>query len=79
MYVSVKHQQLYVIKNDSTIRKYPISTSKNGIGSKQDSYKSYITILSFANDEERGEKSNEQTGYELSFQNERCNDGKRAL
>jgi hypothetical protein len=39
MYVSVKHQQLYVIKNDSTIRKYPISTSKNGIGSKQDSYK----------------------------------------
>lgn len=39
MYVSVKHQHLYLIQNDSTIRKYPISTSKNGIGSKQDSYK----------------------------------------
>ncbi len=25
--------------------------------------KSTITLLSFANDEERGEKSNEQTGY----------------
>ena len=39
MYVSVKHQRLYLIENDSTIRKYPISTAKNGIGSKQDSYK----------------------------------------
>ncbi|MBL4593435.1 MAG: L,D-transpeptidase [Flavobacteriales bacterium] len=39
MYVSVKHQRLYLIKNDSTIRKYPISTAKNGIGSKQNSYK----------------------------------------
>ncbi|MBL4593210.1 MAG: L,D-transpeptidase, partial [Flavobacteriales bacterium] len=39
MYVSVKHQRLYLIKNDSTIRKYPISTSKNGIGSKQNTYK----------------------------------------
>jgi hypothetical protein len=39
MYVSVKHQRLYLIENDSTIKKYPISTSKNGIGSKQDSYK----------------------------------------
>ncbi len=39
MYVSVKHQRLYLIKNDSTIRKYPISTAKNGIGSHKDSYK----------------------------------------
>ena len=39
MYVSVKHQRLYLIENDSTIRKYSISTAKNGIGSKQDSYK----------------------------------------
>ncbi len=39
MYVSVKHQRLYLIKNDSTIRKYSISTAKNGIGSKRDSYK----------------------------------------
>lgn len=39
MYVSVKHQCLYLIENDSTIRKYPISTAKKGIGSKQNSYK----------------------------------------
>jgi hypothetical protein len=39
MYVSVKHQRLYLIKNDSTIRKYPISTAALGIGSKQNSYK----------------------------------------
>jgi len=39
MYVSVKHQRLYLIVNDSTIRKYPISTAKNGIGSKRNSYK----------------------------------------
>jgi len=39
MYVSVKHQRLYLIKNDSTIKKYSISTAKKGIGSKQDSYK----------------------------------------
>jgi hypothetical protein len=39
MYVSVKHQRLYLIKNDSTIKKYSISTSKKGIGSKANSYK----------------------------------------
>ncbi len=39
MYVSVKHQRLYLIKNDSTIRKYCISTAKKGIGSKQNSFK----------------------------------------
>lgn len=39
MYVSVKHQRLYLIVNDSTIRKYPISTAKKGIGSKMNSYK----------------------------------------
>lgn len=39
MYVSVKHQRLYLIENDSTIRKYPISTAKKGIGSKQNSFK----------------------------------------
>ncbi|MDB4533487.1 L,D-transpeptidase [Vicingaceae bacterium] len=39
MYVSVKHQRLYLIKNDSTIRKYPISTASKGIGSKANSYK----------------------------------------
>lgn len=39
MYVSVKHQRLYLIEGDSTIRKYQISTAKNGIGSKQNSYK----------------------------------------
>jgi L,D-transpeptidase catalytic domain len=39
MYVSVKHQKLYLIENDSTIKKYSISTAKKGIGSKQNSYK----------------------------------------
>ncbi len=39
MYVSVKHQRLYLIVNDSTIRKYPISTAAKGIGSKMNSLK----------------------------------------
>ncbi|MBL4668063.1 MAG: L,D-transpeptidase [Flavobacteriales bacterium] len=39
MYVSVKYQRLYLIVNDSTIRKYSISTAKKGIGSKANSYK----------------------------------------
>ena len=39
MYVSIKHQQLYLIENDSTIRKYPVSTAKNGIGNKANSFK----------------------------------------
>jgi len=39
MYVSVKHQELYLVENDSTIKKYPISTSKKGIGNKQNSFK----------------------------------------
>ena len=39
MYVSIKHQRLYLIVNDSTIRKYPISTAAKGIGSKMNSYK----------------------------------------
>ncbi|MCO6499252.1 MAG: L,D-transpeptidase [Vicingus serpentipes] len=39
MYVSIKHQHLYLIENDSTIRKYPISTAKKGIGNKQNSFK----------------------------------------
>ena len=39
MYVSVKHQRLYLIKGDSTIRKYSISTAKKGIGSKANSLK----------------------------------------
>lgn len=39
MYVSVKYQRLYLIVNDSTIRKYSISTAKKGIGSKSGSNK----------------------------------------
>ena len=39
MYVAVKHQRLYLIKGDSTIRKYSISTAKKGVGSKKNSYK----------------------------------------
>lgn len=38
MYISLKHQQLFLIKNDSTIKKYPISTSKKGIGNQEDSF-----------------------------------------
>ena len=38
MYISLKHQQLFLIKNDSTIKKYPISTSKKGIGNQQNSF-----------------------------------------
>jgi len=39
MYISIKHQHLYLIENDSTIRKYPISTAKKGIGNKENSLK----------------------------------------
>jgi hypothetical protein len=39
MYVSVKYQRLYLIVNDSTIRKYSISTAKKGIGCKVNSNK----------------------------------------
>lgn len=39
MYVSVKYQRLYLIENDSTIRKYPISTASKGIGSIRNSFK----------------------------------------
>ena len=39
MYVSVKYQRLYLIVNDSTIRKYSISTAKKGIGCKVKSNK----------------------------------------
>jgi len=39
MYVSVKYQRLYLIVNDSTIRKYSISTAKKGIGCKSGSNK----------------------------------------
>jgi len=39
MYVSVKYQRLYLIVNDSTIRKYSISTAKKGIGCKAKSNK----------------------------------------
>jgi len=39
IYVSVKHQRLYLIVNDSTIRKYSISTAKKGIGNKMGSNK----------------------------------------
>jgi hypothetical protein len=39
MYISIKHQRLYLIENDSTIRKYPISTAKKGVGNKMNSLK----------------------------------------
>ena len=39
MHVSVKHQRLYLIENDSTIRKYPISTAEKGMGCTRNSMK----------------------------------------
>lgn len=39
MYVSIKHQKLYLIENDSTIKKYPISTALKGVGNKLHSLK----------------------------------------
>lgn len=39
LYISVKHQRLYLIKNDSTIRKYKISTASKGVGSQTNSNK----------------------------------------
>lgn len=39
MYVSVKYQRLYLIVNDTTIRRYSVSTAKKGIGSKANSNK----------------------------------------
>lgn len=34
LYVSVKHQKMYLIKNDSVAKHYTISTSKKGVGNK---------------------------------------------
>ncbi|MBI2279885.1 MAG: L,D-transpeptidase [Bacteroidetes bacterium] len=34
LYVSVKYQSLYLIKNQKVIKKYPVSTSTYGIGNK---------------------------------------------
>ncbi len=39
MYVSIKHQKLYLIENDSTVKKYPISTALKGVGNKLHSLK----------------------------------------
>ena len=39
IYVSIKHQHLFLVKNDSTFRSYPISTATKGIGNKANSNK----------------------------------------
>ena len=39
LYISVKHQKMYLIENRTTVKTYPISTSKKGIGSHQNSNK----------------------------------------
>ena len=39
MYVSIKYQHLYLIENDVTTKKYPISTAAKGVGNKQGSNK----------------------------------------
>ena len=39
LYISVKHQKMYLIDNGKTVKTYPISTAKKGIGSHQNSNK----------------------------------------
>ena len=39
LYISVKHQKMYLIENGITVKIYPISTAKKGIGSHQNSNK----------------------------------------
>lgn len=39
LYISVKHQKMYLIENGITVKTYPISTAKKGIGSHQNSNK----------------------------------------
>lgn len=39
LYISVKHQKMYLIENGKTVKTYPISTAKKGIGSHQNSNK----------------------------------------
>ncbi|GAB4249404.1 MAG: hypothetical protein Kow0079_02070 [Vicingaceae bacterium] len=46
LFVSVKHQKMYLIENDSIIKKYTISTSKKGVGNKQHSNKTPIGLHS---------------------------------
>lgn len=39
LYISVKHQKMYLIEKGITVKTYPISTAKKGIGSHQNSNK----------------------------------------
>lgn len=42
--VKIGEQRLYLLKGDTVIKEYPISTSKYGIGSKEGSYKTPIGL-----------------------------------
>lgn len=46
LYVSVKHQKLYVIKNDSVIKNYIVSTAKKGVGNEFNSEKTPLGLHS---------------------------------
>lgn len=46
LYVSVKHQQMYLIEKDSIIKKYTVSTAKKGVGNELHSLKTPIGLHS---------------------------------
>lgn len=39
LYISIKHQKMYLIENEQTVKTYAISTAKKGVGSQQNSNK----------------------------------------
>lgn len=44
LYISVKHQKMYVIENSSIIKKYYVSTAINGVGNQANSYKTPLGL-----------------------------------
>jgi lipoprotein-anchoring transpeptidase ErfK/SrfK len=44
IYISVKHQKLYLADKNKIIKEYTISTAKNGVGSKQNSMKTPLGL-----------------------------------
>ncbi|HCQ28670.1 MAG TPA: hypothetical protein DIU39_00175 [Flavobacteriales bacterium] len=44
IYVSVKHQRLYLVNKQRILKEYVISTAKNGVGSKQNSMKTPLGL-----------------------------------
>lgn len=57
--VNISKQKLYLIKGEKTIKKFPISTSKYGIGNKDGSYKTPLGKHVIAEKRGRGAKIGE--------------------